>query len=34
MENLNDLGLFLGGLGIFFVGIGALYGVSAWDKKD
>lgn len=34
MGNLTDLGLFLGGLGIFFVGIGALYGVSAWDKKD
>ena len=34
MENLTDLGLFLGGLGIFFVGIGALYGVSVWDKKD
>jgi len=24
----------LGGLGVFFVGIGALYGVSVWDKKD
>jgi hypothetical protein len=34
METLIDLGLFLGGLGIFFVGIGALYGVSVWDKKD
>jgi hypothetical protein len=34
MGNLADLGLFLGGLGIFFVGIGALYGVSVWDKKD
>jgi hypothetical protein len=34
MENLVDLGLFLGGLGIFLVGIGALYGVSVWDKKD
>ena len=34
MENLADLGLFLGGLGIFFIGIGALYGVSVWDKKD
>lgn len=34
MENLTDLGLFLGGLGIFFVGIGALHGVSVWDKKD
>jgi hypothetical protein len=34
MEHLADLGLFLGGLGIFLVGIGALYGVSVWDKKD
>jgi hypothetical protein len=34
MGSLTDLGLFLGGLGIFFVGIGALYGVSVWDKKD
>ena len=33
MENLTDLGQFLSGLGIFFVGIGALYGVSVWDKK-
>jgi hypothetical protein len=34
METLIDLGQFLGGLGIFFVGIGALYGVSVWAKKD
>jgi hypothetical protein len=34
LENLTDLGLFLGGLGVFFVGIGALYGVSVWDKKE
>jgi hypothetical protein len=33
MEQLVDLGLFLGGLGVFFVGIGVLYGVSVWDKK-
>ena len=33
MENLVDFGLFLGGLGVFFVGIGVLYGVSVWDKK-
>jgi hypothetical protein len=30
MENLVNLGLFLG---VFFVGIGVLYGVSVWDKK-
>jgi hypothetical protein len=29
----SDLGLFLGGPGVFFVGIGVLDGVSAWDKK-
>jgi hypothetical protein len=34
METLTDLGLFLGGLGIFLVGLGALYGVSVWDKKQ
>lgn len=34
MEQLVDLGLFLGGLGVFFIGIGALYGVSVWAKKD
>lgn len=33
MEQLVDLGLFLGGLGVFFVGIGVLYGVSVWEKK-
>jgi hypothetical protein len=33
MEQMVDLGLFLGGLGIFFAGIGTLYGVSVWDKK-
>ena len=33
MESLADLGLFFGGLGVFFVGIEALYGVSVWDKK-
>lgn len=33
MENLVDPGLFLGGLGVFFAGIGVLYGVSVWDKK-
>jgi hypothetical protein len=33
MEQLVDLGLFLDGLGVFFVGIGVLYGVSVWAKK-
>jgi hypothetical protein len=33
MEQLVDLGLFLSGLGAFFVGIGVLYGASVWDKK-
>jgi hypothetical protein len=33
MGNLVDLGQFLAGLGIFFAGIGALYGVSVWEKK-
>jgi len=34
MENLEVLGGFLGGLGVFFLGIGALYGVSVWEKKS
>lgn len=33
MENLADLGQFFMGLGIFFVGIGALWGVSVWSAK-
>ena len=33
MENLVDLGMFLGGLGVFLAGIGVLYGVSVWDKN-
>ena len=33
MEQLVDLGRFLSGMGIFFVGIGVLYGVSVWAKK-
>ena len=33
MENPVDLGLLLGGLGVFLSGIGALCGVSVWDKK-
>jgi hypothetical protein len=33
MENLVDLGMFLGGLGVFLAGIGVNYGVSVWDKK-
>ena len=33
MENLVDLGMFLGGLGVFLAGIGVLYGVSVWDKE-
>ena len=33
MENIADFGLFLGGLGVFFVGIGVLYGVSVWDRN-
>lgn len=24
---------FFGGLGVFFAGVGVLYGVSVWDKK-
>ena len=33
MENLVNLGQFLAGLGVLFVGIGVLYGVSVWDNK-
>ncbi len=34
MENVVNVGQFLLGLGVFFVGIGTLYGVSVWDKKN
>jgi len=34
METLVDLGQFLTGFGIFLIGIGALYGVSVWEKKE
>jgi hypothetical protein len=33
MENLSGLGIFLGGLGGFFIGIGVLWGVSVWSKN-
>lgn len=33
MEQLVDLGSFLGGLGVFLGGIGVLYGVSVWSQK-
>jgi hypothetical protein len=33
MEQLVDLGWFLGGLGVFLGGIGVLYGVSVWNQK-
>ena len=25
---------FFGGMGVFFVGVGVLWGVSIWSKKD
>jgi hypothetical protein len=34
MENLQYVSQFFAGLGVFFVGIGVLYGVSVWDRKD
>jgi hypothetical protein len=34
VENVVNVGQFLLGLGVFFVGIGTLYGVSVWDKKN
>ena len=34
MDNLVDLAVSLMGLGVFFVGIGVLYGVSVWERKD
>jgi len=33
MDNLVSLGDFFLGRGIFFAGIGVLYGVSVWEKK-
>jgi hypothetical protein len=34
VETLVDLGQLLTGLGVFVVGIGVLYGVSVWEKKN
>jgi hypothetical protein len=33
-ESLQYVSQFFAGLGIFFVDIGVLCGVSVWDKKD
>lgn len=32
MENLSALGIFLGGLGFFFLGCGLFWWVSLYDK--
>ena len=34
MENLVDLGLFLAGLGVFFLGVAALWWVGDWSGKQ
>lgn len=34
MQNLVLLGQFLGGLGVFFVGIGVLWFVSVYQPKE
>ena len=33
MENLEAIGIFLGGMGLFFLGIGVLWGVSEYRDK-
>lgn len=33
MEVLEPLGIILGGLGLFFIGIGVIWGVSRWVTK-
>jgi hypothetical protein len=32
MEAIADFGIFLAGVGGFFIGIGVLWGVSVWAK--
>ena len=32
MEALSSLGIFLGGLGIFFLGCGLMWFISLWSK--
>ena len=34
MENLADLGFFLGGLGFFLGGCGLMWFISEWLKKN
>ena len=37
-ENMANLGIFFagffGGLGVFFIGVGVLWGISVWSKKN
>jgi len=33
MGSLANISVFLAGLGIFFVGIGVLWGISIWSKQ-
>jgi hypothetical protein len=34
MEQLFNLGIFFGGVGIMLIGIGVLWGVAVWSEKD
>ena len=34
MENLAEFGIFLGGVGLFFVGLGVLWGVTEWRDAN
>ena len=33
MENLETIGIFLGGLGLFFTGLAAFWGVTVYRDK-
>lgn len=33
VENLSDFGIFLGGLGLFFFGLGVLWYVTEWRER-
>jgi hypothetical protein len=33
MDGLTTISIFFGGIGIFFIGIGVLWGISIWAKQ-
>jgi hypothetical protein len=33
MDGLTTISIFFGGIGIFFIGVGVLWGISIWSKQ-